>query len=532
MLLKLGRAIALTVAAAALTAGDAAAARQPALCVAVDPVIDLGCREQTEPTAAGNAQQQQASPSPQADSDSVAASWTSPHVDTHHVAVTVLPSVSRREVRDLFAQAGVALERAVPQIRAYLGRVAPEHQTAAVAELDRSPLVLEAEREVFMQAYATHPDDVDWNQQWGLRLIGLPQAWDVTRGADGLVVAVVDTGVDPEQADLRGALVPGYDFVNRDADPRDDEGHGTSVAGIIAARGDNHTGTAGVCWRCKIMPVKVLGTDGVGDDSVIAAGVVWAADHGARVINLSLGGPVTTQDLSNAVAYAVGHGAVVVAAAGNSASTTPFYPAAEPAALSVAATTSSDRAYSWSNYGPWVDVAAPGCNAAPSVSGHSVIFCGTSSATPVVSGVAALALAAQPSADPARVVEALEAGSVPLAGVVKYGRIRAPETLDSVRPATPAASGQVFRDSVGGDVRSRTYTLTVGRGRLAGELVFGRRETLSLRLSRGGRTVATKRGRSPLRVGRNGPGGTFAFTVSGARTTTPYVLTITSPGAG
>src|SRR5206468_9137630 len=131
------------------------------------------------------------------------------------------------------------------------------------------------------EAFDTTPDDSDWPLQEGLRVAGFPKAWDVTRGAARVVVAVLDSGVDPNQPDLRGALVPGRDFVNSDADAADDHGHGTAVAGVIAARANNREGAAGVCWRCSVMPVKVLDSHGTGDDTVIAAGIVWAVDHGA-----------------------------------------------------------------------------------------------------------------------------------------------------------------------------------------------------------------------------------------------------------
>ena len=132
--------------------------------------------------------------------------------------------------------------------------------------------------------------------------------------------------------------------------------------------------------------------------TVIAAAIVWAADHGARVINLSLGGPGSSVALADAIAYASARDVIVVAAVGNAGATTQFFPAADTHAVSVAATTVADRRYSWSNFGSWVRVAAPGCNLAPVRGGGYGTFCGTSSATPVVAGLVALELSAQPSA--------------------------------------------------------------------------------------------------------------------------------------
>jgi subtilisin family serine protease len=226
--------------------------------------------------------------------------------------------------------------------------------------------------------------------------------------------------------------VPGQDFVDDDANPADDEGHGTAVAGIIAARTNNHEGQAGLCWVCSIMPVKVLDSRGSGKTATIAAGIVWAADRGARVINMSLGGPAGSMAMQAAVEYAVTKGVVVVAAAGNSGSDTPFYPAAYTGVLSVGGTTSSDTRYSWSNFGGWVLLTAPGCNTAPDLGGGYVEFCGTSSATPVVTGIAGLALSLMPAASPAQVAAALEQTATPVPGTAQFGRVNAPTMLSLV----------------------------------------------------------------------------------------------------
>src|SRR5262249_19000614 len=153
---------------------------------------------------------------------------------------------------------------------------------------------------------------------------------------------------------------------------------------------NNRAGVAGMCWTCSILPIKVLGDDGTGSMDDVAAGIVKATDAGARVINLSLGGPAGAQTLQDAVDYAYARNVIIVAAGGNSGVSTPFYPAAYDHVVSVAGTDESDRLYSWSGFGPWVRIAAPGCNPAPTVDGGYATFCGTSSATPVVSGLIAL----------------------------------------------------------------------------------------------------------------------------------------------
>jgi subtilisin family serine protease len=180
------------------------------------------------------------------------------------------------------------------------------------------------------------------------------------------------------------------------------------------------------------MPVKVLDSKGAGKTSTIAMGIVWAVDRGARVLNMSFGGPATTTALQAAVRYASGKGAVLVASAGNSGVDTPFYPAAYSEVIGVAATTEADARYNWSNYGSWVQVAAPGCNTAPWPGAEYIEFCGTSSAAPIVSGIAALALSLNPAASKSEVEQAIAQTATPLPGIVRFGRVNAPTVMSAV----------------------------------------------------------------------------------------------------
>jgi len=273
--------------ATALVCGASAAAASPAptqptgLCDLLARVLRLECdaAPASEPAAAP-ASEPTADPS----AKETAVRRTDPVVryDPRRLTVTLRRGVSRPAIDALFARSHVRLELAIPQIRAYMVGVAPERRTIALRSLRDSSLVATTEREPLVDALAIIPDDDEWPQQWGLRLARFPEAWGVTRGSSGVVVAVLDTGVDRKQPELRGALVPGYDFANGDPDPTDDNGHGTSVAGIIGARANNSAGLAGICWNCSLMPVKVMDAKGVGLDSEIAAGIVWAVDHGAR----------------------------------------------------------------------------------------------------------------------------------------------------------------------------------------------------------------------------------------------------------
>jgi subtilisin family serine protease len=472
-------------------------------------------------------------PAPAGASVQHSAAMPAPRYEPGRLVVTFAPGTGAAAAADVLARAHVTRERAIPQIHAYLVGVAPERRAQALESLRSSPSVASADREILLDALDTTPNDAAWGNQWGLRIARFPQAWDVTHGSRGLVVAVVDTGV-ARHADLAGALVAGYDFVNSDADPTDDHGHGTAVAGIIAARTNNASGVAGICWTCSIMPVKVLGADGSGDTALVAAGIVWAVDHGARVINLSLGGPGATPALHDAVAYATGKGALVVAAAGNSGTSAPFYPAAEHGVVSVAATDEADRLYGWSNYGSSVVLAAPGCNLAPTLDGGYGDFCGTSSASPIVAGLVALALAVKPNATAAEVQQAVTSTTAPVAGTLQHGRVNAAAALGALGGVASAAHAVAFyRGTLTPRVRSVRYSRTIGAGDLTATLHFDGARTLTLLLvGADGKTIARADGASGLRLERTLPAGTFRLVVRGATRRAKFTLAVSSANGG
>ncbi|PWU52823.1 hypothetical protein DLJ46_02285 [Micromonospora globispora] len=251
------------------------------------------------------------------------------------------------------------------------------------------------------------PAYVDGDQSY-LNTVRLPQAWDRTKGSTSQIIAVVDTGVNTAHPDLTGRTVAGYNAITPGASPADDNGHGTMVAGIAAANTNNGIGVAGAAWTARIMPVKVLDADGSGNDSDVAEGIVWAADHGAKIINMSLGGPDESSVLHDAVVYATGKGAVIVVAAGNEGDGRAQYPASYPEVISVAATDATGKLTDFSSYGDWIDVAAPGTGIVSTGLGSDYyIGDGTSFSAPIVSGAAALVRTLYPSLTPSQVLSVI-----------------------------------------------------------------------------------------------------------------------------
>ena len=307
----------------------------------------------------------------------------------------------------------------------------------------------------YIQSTVGNPNDPRYKEQWGLETIRALKGWGVSTGKAKTVIAVVDTGVDLTHPDLKDKIVPGYNYVENNNKPQDDEGHGTHCAGIAAASADNGEGIAGVCPNCSIMPVRGLGGDGQGSITTVSNGIMYAADHGAEVISMSFGSPSYSTTLKNAIDYAVKKGAVLVAAAGNDGVTTPFYPAyLEPVIAVGSSTEFNDKRSYFSNYGDWVEVAAPGSNILSTVPGGYGYKQGTSMAAPFVSGLAGLMVScSEKSATEVRA--ALLKSTVPVGDWVNSGRIDVPNALAAVGCTAPD-SGKTPSDGKADDGATKT----------------------------------------------------------------------------
>lgn len=273
----------------------------------------------------------------------------------------------------------------------------------------------------------------------------LPFAWRISTGSPSITIAVIDTGVSPV-ADLKGRLAAGFNLITDTQDAHDDNSHGTMIASLIAARHDK-VGAAGVCPLCRIMPVKVIGQSGFGTSDLLAQGIRWAAEHGAKVINCSITSTADSLEVDQAIADATAAGAVVVLAAGNNGSSDPAaggYPAASsPEAIRVAAVNPAGTLYGWSNRGDWVDVAAPGSAAGVDATGHlHVNEVGTSVSAPFVAGLAGLILSVNPSLTPAQVKQIIISTGVSDPSGLTPPRINAVAALTEA--ATPAGAALNF----------------------------------------------------------------------------------------
>jgi subtilisin family serine protease/subtilase family serine protease len=374
------------------------------------------------------------------------------------ILVTFKPGAAASARADAHRAAGGDVTGEIARTRVQRVRVPAGTELAAIARYERNPNILHAEPNFVrrIDSGPMIPGDLQFNQQWGFHNTGqqfycfdtilgplcfysgiadadidVPEAWEISTGNSAVTVAVIDTGVDYTHPDLAANYAGGYDFVFADNDPMDDHGHGTHVAGTVAASLNNVTGTpgkaegvVGVAPNARILAYKVCRSDGTCDDFTIQQAIARAVTDGAKVINLSLGDEAYSQSFDEAVQDAWNAGLVIVAAAGNNGTASPFYPAAFNNVISVAAYDEDHLRPSFSDYGSWVDIAAPGANivstwpmsqcaasTTPGDVGCYAYLSGTSMASPHVAGAAALVWARSDVTRNSQVVDALLGGA-------------------------------------------------------------------------------------------------------------------------
>jgi thermitase len=376
----------------------------------------------------------------------------------------------------------------IPQIGVYRLVLAPGiSMDDAAAFLKALPGVRYVEPNYLYYAVAT-PNDPGYSRQWALPKIQANLAWDIWQPQSPRYIAIIDTGIDYNHSDLvnkfrrlSNGQIYGYNLINNTTNANDDNGHGTHCAGIAAAEINNGIGVAGIAgWRpglsgynqyVQLMPVKVLDANGSGTLTNVARGITWAADNGAHVLSMSLGGSSGAQSLSDAVNYAWTRGCLIVAAAGNGGSSSPQYPAYYTNCIAVAATDSSDTLTYFSQYGSWVDIAAPGAGIYSTYRGNSyATLDGTSMACPHVSGAAALVWSHAPSLTNQQLRSILETNVdpyQPYAGrtiAPNAGRLNVYRALQAAGGGggTPSLSSLSLNPStvVGGNPSTGTVTLT------------------------------------------------------------------------
>ncbi|MEO8028020.1 MAG: S8 family serine peptidase [Bryobacteraceae bacterium] len=367
---------------------------------------------------------------------SVAAFGQSPEYVPGRLLVGHLAGMEDAPLPRGLAQRGAKLTRKIGRLPVSVIEAADDQIDQLEIDLRASGQFQFVERDYYAHG-SVQPNDPSFPGQWHLAKIAAPAAWDINRGSSGIIIAIVDSGVDGSHPDLSSKMVAGWNFVNNNSDTHDVLGHGTAVAGTAAAATDNATGVAGVTWMSKIMPLVALDSSNYATYSNIASAITYAADHGARVVSISIAGTMSSSTLQNAVDYAWNKGVLVVAAAGNSSSSSPNYPAACNNAIAVGATDSNDALASFSNYGNWVDVVAPGTYISTTNNGGGYgQWQGTSFSTPIVAGVAALALSANGSLSPSAVTSLLtqnadDLGSPGFDSAFGWGRVNAYRVLQA-----------------------------------------------------------------------------------------------------
>lgn len=385
-----------------------------------------------------------------------------PSVDTEkpiegQILIKFKPSYSDTQINAFLEQYNARIKNKIEAINLTVVEVPVGQEDAIIKKIENEPIVESVGRDDTVQVLYK-PNDTDYGLQWGFKNtgqaikgitgkpnadIGAEAAWDVTRG-NGIKVAILDSGINMSHPDLANKVVLQKVFITSSIE--DNNGHGTHVAGIISATTNNNYGISGTCPDCKLIIGKVVGDNGIGPTSLTIEGITWAADQGAKVINLSIGtkaSAISQTNLKNyqdAIAYAMQKGAIIVAAAGNEHSSEFFYPAALSNVVSVGAITNNEEKADFSNYGSYVKLAAPGKDIYSTLPNHANsrntlnygYVSGTSMAGPMVTGVAALVWATPYGTSPTAVINRLYSTADKIPGTGQYwteGRINAAKAV-------------------------------------------------------------------------------------------------------
>ncbi len=448
------------------------------------------------------------------------------------------PTATDASRTSTLARAGLrgAKSTSIRPLRAVVVPVAAGQLRATRARLLARPGVAYVEVDHVARAYdldqaaasgvaaAWQPNDTFLSQQWALATLRAETAWELARGT-GVTIAVLDTGVDYIHPDLAGRVDLGRDFVDGDDDPMDVQGHGTHVAGIAAGAADDGFGIAGIAPGARILAVRVLDHEGAGNYSQVANGIVHAAQKGAKVINLSLGGAEKSDLLRAAIDYAASRGAIVTCASGNESAASMGYPARYESCLAVGATDASDQHAPFSNRGAGIDLVAPGAQVLSSTMGglHEA-WDGTSMASPYVAGTAALlisqGLGRRATLD-ALTTTAVDLGSPGYDTTYGAGRIDAASAVEAGSRAPRAAGDTVAPGvatiTVGAPMRGATSRVIV-RWKLRKRTGFVRVGTSAFRGSHSYSRTIVRGGTRTIQTFRFRAGIVYRSTVTHVRT--------------
>jgi len=435
--------------------------------------------------------------------------------------------------------------------RTHVVDVAPGNEQAAAQTMALDPEVEAAEVDRLVKPEITTANDPYYVNAWHLAKINAPTAWDLSKG-NGVTVAVLDSGVDGTHPDLVHKMVPGWNMVDNNSNTSDVYGHGTMVAGVVGAQSNNGLGVTSIAWGASIMPVRVALSTGSAYLSTIAAGIIWAADHGAKIANCSFATLTGSSTIQSAANYMRSKGGLVVVAGGNSGTFDPT--PNNSSVISVSATNSSDAIASWSSYGSYIDVAAPGVDIWSTTKGGGyAAVSGTSFATPLTAGVLALMESANPSLTNTVLESLLKNTAVDLGtpgydSYYGYGRINAGAavaaavrygaTTDTTAPTVSISSptGGTVSSVVGVAVATRDNIGVARVDLYAGSTLVASSNTSPFSLSWNTKTVANGvvnlKAYAYDKAGNKGGSASVAVTVSNATDRTAPMVAVLSPTSG